>query len=260
MTTRSQSAKSTCALLLFWSVVATTAFAADKPIVVLVSANAEWKPVLERHAGAAVKQTPYGDWFTTEVGKAAQKRSVIFMHGGFGKVQAAASTQYAIDQFHPALLVNLGTCGGFEGTVSAGEVVLVEKTIIYDLIEQMGDSQETIDFYSTPLDTKFAGATLPKGVRRGMLLSADRDIVAADVPALKRRFKGIAADWESGAIAFVARKNGTPLFILREVSDVVHADGGDAFYGDDAAWQAGAKKTMNHLVDLLPEWLDRWGR
>ncbi|MFT3838899.1 MAG: hypothetical protein QM723_18105 [Myxococcaceae bacterium] len=238
--------------------IAATAVAADKPIVVLVSANAEWKPVLERHAGVTVQQTPYGEWFTAEVGKGAKKRSVIYMHGGFGKVQAAGSTQYAIDQWHPALMVNIGTCGGFEGGVSAGDVVLVEKTIIYDLIEQMGDSQETIDFYSSALDTKFAGDKLPKGFRRGMLLSADRDIVAADVPALKKRFKGIAADWESGAIAFVARHNQTPLFILREVSDVVHSDGGDAFYNNEAAWEAGAKKTMNHLVDVLPEWLEKW--
>lgn len=245
-------------LALLVVLLAAAAAAAEKPIVVVVSANAEWKPVLERHAGARVEQTPYGEWFNAEVGKGAKKRSVIYMHGGFGKVQAAGSTQYAIDQWHPALMVNIGTCGGFEGGVSAGDVVLVEKTIIYDLIEQMGDSQETIDFYSSTLDTKFAGDKLPKGFRRGMLLSADRDIVAADVAGLKKRFKGIAADWESGAIAFVARKNQTPLFILREVSDVVHTDGGDPFYDNEAAWEAGAKKTMNHLVDVLPEWLEKW--
>jgi len=213
--------------------------AAD-PVVVLVSANAEWKPVRERFSTAAATQSPYGDYFTAPVGK----RSVVFMHGGFGKVQAAGSTQWAIDHLHPSLLVNIGTCGGFDGAIAQGEMLLVERAIIYDLIEQMGDSQETIDFYATTLDTQFAGVKLPKGTRRGLILSADRDIVAAEVPMLKKRFNGIAADWESGAIAFVARTNHVPLFIVRQVTDVVRADGGDEFYNNDAAWQAGAKKSM----------------
>src|ERR1700690_129451 len=153
-------------LVLAVVLLAASSWAADPPVVVLVSANAEWRPVRERFSSAAVTQSPYGDSFTATVGK----RSVIFMHGGFGKVQAAGSTQYAIDRFPPSLLVNLGTCGGFEGSVAPHDLLLVERTIIYDLIEQMGDSQETIDFYSTNLDTLFAGVKLPKGTRRGLIL------------------------------------------------------------------------------------------
>ncbi|RPI83169.1 MAG: hypothetical protein EHM41_16570 [Chloroflexi bacterium] len=45
-----------------------------------------------------------------------------------GKISAAASTQYIIDRWNPDLLINLGTCGGFEGCIERGAVVLVEKT------------------------------------------------------------------------------------------------------------------------------------
>jgi adenosylhomocysteine nucleosidase len=51
---------------------------------------------------------------------------VIFLHGGWGKVSAAASTQFAIYTWHPRIVINLGTCGGFEGEIARGEIILVD--------------------------------------------------------------------------------------------------------------------------------------
>jgi len=90
----------------------------------------------------------------------------VFLHGGWGKIAAAASAQYAIDRWHPALLVNLGTCGGFAGRVEVGDVVLVERTVVYDIIERMGDPREAIADYATTLDLSWVGASPPsKGQR-----------------------------------------------------------------------------------------------
>ena len=47
--------------------------------------------------------------------------------------------QYVIDKYSPDLIVNLGTCGGFEGVVEQGEIILVDKTYVYDIVELMGD-------------------------------------------------------------------------------------------------------------------------
>jgi nucleoside phosphorylase len=68
-----------------------------------------------------------------------------------GQDFAAATTQYVIDKFHPDLLVNLGTCGGFEGRIARGTIIMVTKTIIYDIIEQMSDPEEAIEHFSTDL-------------------------------------------------------------------------------------------------------------
>ena len=76
----------------------------------------------------------------------------MLFHGGWGKIAAAASTQFIIDQFHPELLINLGTCGGFAGNVETGTIILVERTLVYDILEQMGDGAEAIRHYSTSLD------------------------------------------------------------------------------------------------------------
>jgi adenosylhomocysteine nucleosidase len=226
-------------------------------VVVLVSADAEWKVVRARYPAAAVATTPYGEWFTLDVAVDGRPRPVVFIHGGWGKIAAAGSTQYAALRWKPSLLVNLGTCGGFQGGARKGEVLLVDKTLVYDIVEQMGDSAEAIAEYTTPIDVAWAGSPLPEGYRRGPLVSADRDILPADIPRLRSAYGAVAADWESGAIAWVARANGVPVLILRGVSDLVGAEGGEA-YGNVSAFEEGTRLVMTVLLDGLPSWLARW--
>jgi adenosylhomocysteine nucleosidase len=44
-------------------------------------------------------------------------------------------------------------------------------------------------------------------VRRALLVSADRDVQVGDIPHFKARYTAIVADWESGAIAYIAARN-----------------------------------------------------
>ncbi len=118
-------------------------------VVVLISATAEWTAVRARFPAAAIEHAPHGEWFVATF----PRGRATFVHGGWGKVAAASSTQYAIDTFHPALLVNLGTAGGFDGLARAGDVVLVTRATIYDIVERMGDPAEAIADYATTLAT-----------------------------------------------------------------------------------------------------------
>jgi adenosylhomocysteine nucleosidase len=218
-------------------------------IVVLISANAEWRAVKEILQPARIDSTPPGETFIPSPGT-----GIRFFHGGWGKVSAAATTQYVIDHYQPDLLVNLGTCGGFEGRIERGAVILAEKTIIYDIIEQMEDPQEAIRHYATELDLSWLMDHDPFPVVRGSLVSGDRDIVAGDIDGLVRTYGAVAADWESGAIAWVAKKNGVPCLILRGVTDLVSPQGGEA-YGDISIFHENTKKVMKKLVDGLPGWI-----
>jgi len=218
--------------------------------VVLISANTEWRSVRTLFPEVEIQSSPFGEWFEAT----CDQHPVTFFHGGWGKISAAASAQYALDHFQPGLLVNLGTCGGFEGHIESGTIILVEKTIVYDIIEQMSDAQEAIDAYSTQLDLSWLPESLPQAARRGLLVSADRDIVAEDIPLLVNRFGAVAADWESGAIAWVANKNRVRCLILRGVSDVVGTGGGEA-YGNFELFQQRTDQIMGRLVKQLPAWL-----
>ena len=190
--------------------------------ILLVSADYEWQSWLDLHQDASVFVTPYGGAFKHSV----NHHPVLSMRSGWGKVSAAASTQWAIDHYRPDLIFNLGTCGGLEGRIERHTIVLVERTWQYDIQEQMTDPNEANQFYSCELDLSWLrDHQLPQGVIQATMFSADRDILASDVSALIDKHAARVADWESGAIAWVAAHNCTPLIILRGVSDLVSPTG-----------------------------------
>jgi adenosylhomocysteine nucleosidase len=218
-------------------------------LVVIVSADAEWAAVRARYHDVAVQASPYGEWLERPTGSGM----VHYFHGGWGKIAAAGSTQYVIDRFHPELIVNLGTCGGFGEGVAVGDVVLVDQTIVYDIVEQMGDADLAIRDYTTRIDVSRWPAALRARVRVGHLASGDRDLMPADLARLRERHHAIAGDWESGAIAWVAARNHTPVLILRGVSDLITDGGADPTYGAPDEWQRRARDTMNALMSLLDD-------
>ena len=220
-------------------------------IVVLISANAEWRVVKDLYPDLDLQFSPFGEYASLKLGTWNLK----LFHGGWAKISAAATAQYVIDHFQPDLLINLGTCGGFAGRIETGTVILVERTIVYDIIEQMTNSDEAIQHYSTEIDLSWLGNELPSSAVRGFLVSADRDIVIEDIPMLIQKYGAVAADWESGAIAWVANRNGTRLLILRAVSDLVGGEGGEA-YGNYDLFIARTKVVMKRLFEVLPDWLE----
>jgi adenosylhomocysteine nucleosidase len=218
---------------------------ADQSTLILISANAEWRAVKEILCPAHIRQSPFGESF--------ENGNSTWFNGGWGKVSAAATTQYVIDKYHPSLLVNLGTCGGFDGCVTRGTIILVTKTIIYDIFEQMSDPEKAISHYSSVLDLSWLPTPLPCQVQPGLLISADRDIIAGDIPKLMRKYGAVAADWESGAIAWVAKQNGVRCLILRGVTDLVGAAGGEA-YNNIELFHKNTRSIMKTLLDQLPVW------
>jgi adenosylhomocysteine nucleosidase len=199
-----------------------------------------------------MEATPWGDTFEATVGG----ERVVMFHGGWGKVAAAGSTQYAIDRWKPRYVVNLGTAGGFAGKIDRHAVVLVDRTIIYDIVEAMGDSAEAIASYAATLDLSWLRAPYPSAVTKTLLVSGDRDLVPAQLAELAAKYNAVAGDWESGAIAYTCARNHQRVLILRGISDLVHDAGGEA-YGNMPAFEEGARIVMERLLRELPAWLER---
>lgn len=224
--------------------------------VILISANAEWKVVRKHFKQPSVLGSPYGEWFSITFDRfPSLDQPVVLMHGGWGKVAAAASTQYAISRWKPKMVINIGTCGGFDGEIEKGEVILVEKTLIYDIYEQMGDPDEHINYYATKIDTTWLKEPLPLPVTRTLLVSGDRDLFCEEVPLLKSKYSAIAGDWESGAIAWVSSLNRTQCLILRGVTDLVGESGGEAYEGKVNTFYENTDLIMKKLLNSLPLWL-----
>ncbi len=224
-------------------------------VAVLISALTEWRYVCAWAPHPTLAPSPYGEWFVNLLRVGERCEPVLFLHGGWGKIDAAASTQYVIDRWAPKLIVNLGTCGGFQGMAQRGDIVLAERTLIYDIVEQMGDPDEALAHYTTDLDLSWLSEPYPQAVRQTLLISADRDLIAEEIPALRDRFGAVAGDWESGAIAHVATKNGVRCLILRGVTDLVGPQGGEAYDGTLSLFSERTAHVMTQLLEALPNWL-----
>ena len=129
--------------------------------------------------------------------------------------------------------------------------MVADKVVIYDIHETMGDSQRAIEHYSTTMEVP---EHLPVPAIRATLYSADRDLTAKGLRELEHRYRPLVVDWESGAIAWVAKRNGTPLLILRGVSDLVSLETSEA-EGNLALIQKNAALVMQQLVRDLPKWI-----
>jgi len=218
-------------------------------VVVLVSAIAEWNAVKPLFPDARMRNFPFGECFDIRL----LDEHISFFHSGWGKIASAGSIQYVINKYSPDLIVNLGTCGGFEPETRLGEIILVDQAYVYDIVELMGDL-DIVPYYTTSLDLSWLPEPYPYEVRRGMIASADSDLLPSKIPALKSQ-GAVAADWESAALAWVAQRNQARLLILRGVSDMVSEEGGEA-YNNIELFNERTKGIMRQLIEQLPEWLN----
>lgn len=228
----------------------------DTQIAVLISANAEWKCAIAYYRNPTCVTTPAGTCFVQELAH----HKVLFFHSGWGKVASASATQYVIDRWAPQLLINLGTCGGFTDCVQVGEVILPNETLIYDIYERMGDAAAAVQAYSTQLDLGFLCHPYPREVHVSRLVSADQDIDPDLVFKLKEEYGAVAADWESGAIAWVAQRNHVNCLILRVVSDLVDGMGGELY--QQGSFAERTQEVFTPLLTGLPNWIRcaQWGK
>lgn len=217
---------------------------------VLICAGAEWRAFLSHFPQVDFNSTPFGDSFNIKI----NDLDVCFLHTRSGKVAAAGATQFAISNWQPHLILNLGTCGGIRGQVEHEDVILAEKTIIYDIFNQMSDSDQAIERYCVNFNFSWLPEALPQTVKVGTIASGDRDLLIQDLPDLINKYKSSVADWESGAIAWISQKNDLPCFILRGVSDLVDASGGES-YGNYGFFETQCKVIMGNFALNLSAWL-----
>jgi adenosylhomocysteine nucleosidase len=218
---------------------------------VLISANMEWTALKKVYPDEKYQKSVWGEYFHRKV----SNQDVLFFHEGWGKVSAAGATQFVIDTYNPEIFINLGTCGGFEGKIGQYDIILADKTVIYDISEAMGDSKEAITDYTTTIDLSWLGNNFPSEVHKTTLVSADKDLRPNEIDSLNFKYAAVAGDWETGAIAYVAVRNNKKILILRGVSDLVNTSKGEA-YGNFNLFISRTDTVMNKLLTGLPLWID----
>ena len=220
-------------------------------IVILVCSDFEWDYVINHFKNKKLERSPYGNWFIHHHFLKKNNRKVIWFKSGWGKIGSAGATQYVIDTFAPDLIINIGSCGGFSGYIEKNEVVLVNKTIVYDMIDLIGTSGKSIEFYKTSIDYEWLKDKTILKLPKAVIVTADQDLDPERLSELHDKYNAVVGDWESGAIAFVAAKNGNKLLILRGVSDVVGIEGNKAYREDERIFLEGVNNVMQKLMDII---------
>jgi len=221
----------------------------DWGIIVLVSADEEWNFVRDYLHPAKIFYSPFGEWFKYRYDLCHKPVEGTFFQTGCGKIPASAATQFVIDKYNPKLIINLGTCGGFRGKVNKKDILLVTETIIYDIYERSGQNDDMINRYRCNLDLSWIKKPYPIKVKPAIMATADQDLNLEMMPYLYEKYGAIAADWESGAIAYVGHKiNKRKCLILRGVSDL-----GDEIYEAPDKFRIRVREIMPKLLDVLPK-------
>ena len=160
-----------------------------------------------------------------------ENNNFVMIISGIGKVNAALSAQYLIDNYPIEFILNFGSCGGIADKTEILGYYAVDKCCQYDFDLSALDGvpvgyiqdYDTVYFY--PKTDKLSFLKF-KG-----LASSDRFTEkAADIDAVLKLDCPLF-DMEGGAIAQVCVANGLPFYIFKGVTDV-HGSGNnqDTFY------------------------------
>jgi len=226
-----------------------------KNIVILVCSDFEWKVVRGRFKEEILKESPYGNWFVHDPAKNKNTRKVIWLKSGWGKIGSAGATQYVINKWNPDLIINIGTCGGFRGKIDLYEIVLIKKTIVYDMNDFIGTVGKSIKYYTTNIHLSWLKNRTFLKLPKEVMVTGDQDLAPERLPELYEKYKGVVGDWESGSISWICKMNGTKLLILRGVSDLVGSDNNPAYNEDEKDFLKGVKIVMPKLIDITTDFL-----
>jgi adenosylhomocysteine nucleosidase len=222
-------------------------------IVILVCSDFEWKVVLNTFKKKKLGDSPYGNWFSQNQYRLG--REVIWFKSGWGKIGSAGSTQYVIDKWKPDLIINIGTCGGFMGKIDLYQIVLVKKTVVYDMIDFIGTVDKSIKYHTTTIKLSWLTDKCINKVKKTVMVTGDQDLDPLRIPELYEKYKAVVGDWESGSISWVCKVNKTNLLILRGVSDLVGSDGNPAYHEDENDFLKGVKIVVPKLINIVNDFL-----
>ncbi len=187
---------------------------------------------------------------------------VVLLKSGIGKVNAAMGTAVLIEKFHPDVIINTGSAGGFNQELNVGDVVISTEVRHHDVdVTVFGYEYGQVPrmpAYFAPDDNlvsiaeKSAEKINDVQVAKGLIASGDSfmndpervEFVRTKLPDL------LAAEMEAAAIAQVAYQFGIPFVIIRSLSDIAGKDSNVSF---DQFLETAAKNSAELILLMLEE-------
>lgn len=223
-------------------------------IVILVCSDFEWNIIKRTFRKVELNPSPYGKWFV-HPGNGQIHHNVIWFKAGWGKIGSAGSAQYVIDMWHPDLIINIGSCGGFGGKVALHQLVVVKKSVVYDLIDRIGPLGKSIRYHTTNIDLRWLSSGRIMQLQKVVMATGDQDLSPDRLNELNEKYNAVVGDWESGSIAWICKTNKTKLLIIRGVSDLVGTEGNLAYQEDEKDFLKGVNVVMPKLIEMVYDFI-----
>jgi adenosylhomocysteine nucleosidase len=199
-----------------------------------------------------------------------EKKPVVLLRCGIGKVNAAVGCALLLDRFHPELVINTGSAGGTDPSLNFGDAVISSALLYHDVdVTAFGYApgqlpkmpavfevpENLIRRGEAAVDSLKREGILPKSFNhiRGVIGSGDvfmhepRRIAEA-----RRIFPSMTAvEMESTAIAHACYLFSVPALIIRALSDIAGAESPVTF---DEFLPMAAKHSSEIVRRIVRDW------
>lgn len=193
------------------------------------------------------------------IGKLCGKDCVVAV-SGVGKVNAAACAQSMILKYNPEFIINVGVAGGLLEEMQVYDMVISKNAVQSDVdTSALGDPKgfiSTIEIIELPCSQKLANLILNKKLEDnteiyyGTIASSDRFIAdKKELLQLRKDFRAIACDMETGSIAQVCYLNETEFLSIRIISDNINNENSHLDY--EKFKEIAADKGLEMIENLL---------
>lgn len=149
--------------------------------------------------------------------------TVVAVIGGVGKVNGAITAQELIQEFEVEKLIFTGLAGGLDPSVKIGDVVIGAEILHHDLDMKIMENDQfpgmPTDFFRGDPELLALCRGLGDNLRFGRIVTGETFITAKERDGIIERFHPQCVDMESAAVAQVCWFFGTPLLVIRALSD-----------------------------------------
>ena len=188
--------------------------------------------------------------------------NVVIVQSGIGKVAAALATAFLIQEFSPQYVVNTGSAGGFDLSLSVGDIVVSSEVRYHDVdvtafgyeVGQLPANPAAYIAHPQLVEAAKAGINSLNGIHSlvGLITTGDTFMTKDDdIAKARKNFPSMAAvEMEGAAIAQACHLLNTPFVVIRSMSDIAGKESPTSF---EAYLETASVNSSQLVMNMLEE-------
>lgn len=189
------------------------------------------------------------------------KKEVVLVEAGVGKVNAARVTQVLIDNFKIEAIINVGSAGSSNDELEIGDIVIGKTLVQHDFditafghpkgfISNVGPNVQSDAYLLSKMEKTISNLKDKDfNIKAGTIASGD--IFCTDIKMknkIKEKFNADAIEMEGAAIAQVCKLDNIPFIVIRSISDKPNGNNEITF---DEFLQKASKRCASVLKEFI---------